>query len=191
MSLQAIPTHYLGRHFRSRLEARWVAFFYALGIKFDYEPEAYALPSGNYLPDFYIPKQARFPDPIWFEVKPEGSLESLTRFDDLLIQSRTRGAVLRSIPDREYDPDSETWWICEPIRDSTGQWGLAADFQYRFCDCPACGAIGFTFQGRADRIPCQCHPSHGDGKNYRDWSEKIKRAYALALSMRFDGLEGL
>lgn len=188
-TLQAIPTNYLGRAFRSRLEARWAAFFYALNVRFDYEPEAYSLPSGNYLPDFYIPKQPAFPDPIWFEVKPPGSMESLDRFDELLLLTHTRGAVLRSIPDREWEMNvDEEWWVYVPIRNASGEWGLGSDSCFRFCDCPVCSAIGFEFLGRAERISSCGHLPH---KTYRDWTPRLKRAYALALSMRFDGLEGL
>lgn len=62
--LQPIQTHYAGHHFRSRLEARWAVFFNTAGITWDYEPEGYALPSGRYLPDFWLPEQN-----TWLEVK--------------------------------------------------------------------------------------------------------------------------
>ena len=55
--IKPIPTCYRGRHFRSRLEARWAVFFDALGLEFMYEPEGYELPDGTrYLPDFYFPQ---------------------------------------------------------------------------------------------------------------------------------------
>lgn len=54
MTIQAIPTLYANRRFRSRVEARWAVFFDALGIEWDYEREGFALPSGPYLPDFWI-----------------------------------------------------------------------------------------------------------------------------------------
>lgn len=53
--IKAIETHYAGCRFRSRLEARWAVFFDAVGLEWQYEPEGFELPSGWYLPDFYLP----------------------------------------------------------------------------------------------------------------------------------------
>lgn len=62
----AIETVYKGILYRSRLEARWAAFFDRLPIEYDYEMEGFNLPSGiKYLPDFWLP-QVR----MWAEVKP-------------------------------------------------------------------------------------------------------------------------
>lgn len=58
--MKVIETPYHGVLFRSRTEARWAIFFDALGIKWIYEPEAYSLPSGNYLPDFFLPEHNLF-----------------------------------------------------------------------------------------------------------------------------------
>ncbi len=53
--IKAIETSYKGYRFRSRLEARWAVFFDSLGVKWEYELEGYALPSGRkYLPDFMV-----------------------------------------------------------------------------------------------------------------------------------------
>jgi len=54
-NIAAIPTEYRGMKFRSRLEARWAIFFDRLGLHWEYEPEAYALPDHTgYMPDFWI-----------------------------------------------------------------------------------------------------------------------------------------
>jgi hypothetical protein len=52
--MKAIETVYRGYRFRSRLEARWAVFFDTLGVKWEYEPEGFSLPSGPYLPDFFV-----------------------------------------------------------------------------------------------------------------------------------------
>jgi len=53
--IKAIETFYKGYRFRSRLEARWAVFLDALGVKWEYEPEGFELPSGKrYLPDFKV-----------------------------------------------------------------------------------------------------------------------------------------
>lgn len=60
----AIPTTYNGYKFRSRLEARWAVFLDSLGERFDYEVEGFNLPSGPYLPDYWLPRLN-----LWLEVK--------------------------------------------------------------------------------------------------------------------------
>ena len=55
MTIKAIETEYNGYRFRSRLEARWAVFLDALGVKYEYEPDGFVLPSGRrYLPDFRV-----------------------------------------------------------------------------------------------------------------------------------------
>jgi len=64
--LQALETPYNGYRFRSRLEARWAVFFDALALRYQYEPEGYALTDGrHYLPDFWLEDLQ-----VFFEVKP-------------------------------------------------------------------------------------------------------------------------
>lgn len=63
--ISSVPMTYAGVRFRSTLEADWAATLDALGIVWQYEPEAVRLPSGElYLPDFYLPEIA-----TWLEVK--------------------------------------------------------------------------------------------------------------------------
>lgn len=56
----AIPTKYAGVQFRSRLEARWAAFFDLLGFGWEYEP----LDLDGYIPDFVLCRH------VLVEVKP-------------------------------------------------------------------------------------------------------------------------
>lgn len=67
-SIPAIPTVYRGRKYRSRLEARWAAYFDMIGWQFEYEPTDL----GSWSPDFLIRTQAK---PILVEVKPITELE--------------------------------------------------------------------------------------------------------------------
>ncbi len=64
--IKAIQTCYQGYRFRSRLEARYAVFMDTVGIKWEYEKEGFHLPSGSYLPDFWLPKLE-----CWLEIKPE------------------------------------------------------------------------------------------------------------------------
>jgi hypothetical protein len=67
-SIKSLPSVYRGITFRSRLEARWAAYFDLLQIQWIYEPEGFELPSGNYCPDFEI-KSFYFKS-NYLEVKP-------------------------------------------------------------------------------------------------------------------------
>jgi len=49
-SIAAIPTEYNGRTYRSRLEARWAAFFDRVGLAHEYEP----FDLGEWSPDFLL-----------------------------------------------------------------------------------------------------------------------------------------
>lgn len=69
MTIKAIETRYAGCRFRSRLEARWAVFFDAMGMEWQYEPEGFELPSGWYLPDFYLPAGDMWGSAHWAEVK--------------------------------------------------------------------------------------------------------------------------
>lgn len=77
--MKAIPTHYLGYYFRSRLEARWAVFLETLQLHWRFEVQGYELPTGRYLPDFFL----RLHDSAlsdhqppgsgyWVEIKPDG-----------------------------------------------------------------------------------------------------------------------
>lgn len=63
---RAIETEYRGYKFRSRLEARWAVFFDRMRYDWTYEPEGFELPSGRYLPDFFI-KDFK----VYIEIKPK------------------------------------------------------------------------------------------------------------------------
>jgi hypothetical protein len=50
--------------FRSTLESRWAMAFELLKINWHYEPNRFPLPTGSYLPDFFLPEIG------WIEIKP-------------------------------------------------------------------------------------------------------------------------
>ena len=60
--MHAIPTLWRGVQFRSRLEARWAAFFTRIGWPWEYEP----VDLKGYIPDFILKLQ----NPVLVEVKP-------------------------------------------------------------------------------------------------------------------------
>jgi len=73
--MNARETTYHGHLFRSRLEARWAAFFDLMGWAWLYEP---AVELYNYIPDFIL----QFYKPLLVEVKPEFTLDDLAKHAD-------------------------------------------------------------------------------------------------------------
>lgn len=65
--MKAIPTRYRGIEYRSRLEARWAAFFDQLSWQHTYEP----FDLEGYIPDFLIHGER----PLLVEVKPAATVE--------------------------------------------------------------------------------------------------------------------
>lgn len=120
--IKAIPTFYKGYHFRSRLEAKWACFFDAVGISWLYEPEGFELPSGRYLPDFWLPDLG-----MWVEVKgrlPEpkygsdGGDRDLARMRDLVCQHGSSALMVGG------DPDIPGWWMGGEVGDASS--GMSA-----------------------------------------------------------------
>jgi hypothetical protein len=83
--LKAIETHYKGYRFRSRLEARWAVFFDALKEEWRYEDEGYVLPSGLYLPDFYLPRMD-----CWIEVKGKPPIQHEIELCEEIVQGSAK-----------------------------------------------------------------------------------------------------
>ena len=105
-TIKPIETLYNGMRFRSRLEARWAVFFDALGMKYEYEPEGYALQNGSaYLPDFYLPTEGMFA-----EVKPEreGAIDELKKVEQFVMDTKNVVLILPTIP-AHREPDF--WWF--------------------------------------------------------------------------------
>jgi hypothetical protein len=164
-----VRTEYQGIRYRSRLEARWAVFFDALAIKFQYEPR---VPRIAYLPDFFVAHQPRFPRSMYFEVKPAEYEPSDTIKPDSLAALHFPVGFLHAlrVPRAMHDG-------CEHEVFFGGSW----DESHGFCKCSSCGAIGFEFEGRSERIacPCQIHEEH------TDTADELVAAYRTAISYRF------
>ncbi len=186
----SLETRYAGCRFRSRLEARWAVFFDQAGVRWQYEPEAFGLPAGAYLPDFFLPDLRSRCDSgvvrrrgLWVEVKPFYDVHD-PRFASLAIETGVRVAVLDEPPTPEtvsaWNPDgSETnRWHCyypDGVNDSYHAW----------CACAECGAIGFEFEGRSGRIPC-CAANPANTKRNTADAAALLAAYEAARSFRFE-----
>jgi len=93
--IQAIETHYAGRRFRSRTEARWAVYFDAMGIPWEYEPQGYEWDGRRYLPDFLLPECG-----TWVEVK--GAAEALDT--SLMEEAVWRLPEVRARPGADQGP---------------------------------------------------------------------------------------
>lgn len=191
MKVQNLETTYRGQKFRSRLEARFAIFFDALNCEWQYEPEGFQLPSGNYLPDFYLPKVE---GGTWIEVKPYGKNtffgfvglgpkkhdKRLEEFSDFAGSNKNLFFIAHGIPSENY------FHHCS--YDSEGM--LEAPYDpFRWCFCGCGKTLGIQFDGRGDRVECSnryCAKSrHGD-KGYSHDHEKIVEAARIARTVRFE-----
>jgi hypothetical protein len=185
MTIQPIETHYAGCRFRSRLEARWAVFFDVLGIRWEYEPQGYVLPSGPYLPDFQLfglggdgcRCGATF---IWFEVKPPtGASDYDKRWTELAESTGLPLIVAFGMPRPDGDmicsDDYGTNWM--DLFEADG-----GDNNRAFCTCAVCGKLGITYEGRSGRVCAHGADDHGTSAN----DERILSAYRAARSARFE-----
>lgn len=97
-NIPAKPTEYAGVQFRSRLEARWAAFFDLLGWEWDYEPP---IQFRYWTPDFLL-KMSRA---VYVEVKP---IERMS----IEVMSWIDVALPPYAPD---DPTSDEWGMAEAM----------------------------------------------------------------------------
>lgn len=93
--MKGLDTFFDGYNFRSRLEARWAAYFKYVGIRYSYEALGVEIEKGSkYLPDFYLPDQK-----AWVEVKFEALKPfSYEQAKDLVIESNTPLIILDGDP---------------------------------------------------------------------------------------------
>lgn len=170
--IAAIQTSYNGVLYRSRQEARWAVFFDTLHIPFHYEYEGYSLPSGNYLPDFFLPEQDSF-----VEVKGKWpSDEEEQKASDLSAATVKRVFIF-------WGPLEPPDFSGPEISGKYVEGGV--DYSHWWCECPRCARLDIQFNGRADRISCGCQRSeHGD-KGYNSDSPRLVDAFARARRERF------
>ncbi len=178
-TVQALPTTYEGVQFRSRIEARWAVFFDHLGVRWDYEPEGFALPSGNYLPDFWLPDQD-----CYFEVKGTPPIEHESQLARELNEATGKRVMIaygRMPRRREIDscgPDFPGKWF-----DTIELYDRGWDNHYAWCICERCGTAGIEFDARSERLPCQCYPQINKRRNGDH--PRILLAYDIARTQRF------
>lgn len=79
MHIKAKPTKYCGVQFRSRTEAKYCMLFNMFDEPWTYESRRFPLPSGSYLPDFYL-----YDWNTWIEIKgPEPTRREMLLCEEL------------------------------------------------------------------------------------------------------------
>lgn len=130
---RGIPTTYRGTRFRSRIEARWAAFFDALKWPWTYEP----IDLAGYIPDFLLGFDAA---PLLVEVKPENEREALAQHLPRIAASGWPGEALivgASIWELEV-PHPLLGALARPVAAPWGtEWELG---EARSFWCISCGA---------------------------------------------------
>lgn len=105
--VKAIETKYGGCRFRSRTEARWAVFFDVVELGWQYEKEGFELPSGRYLPDFWLPEAK-----TWAEVKGGDFSEHEKALCRELAEATGYRCLMLNGP-----PDEIFYWAAEPNDD--------------------------------------------------------------------------
>jgi hypothetical protein len=92
---QATKTIYNGQEFRSKLEAKWAAFFDLIGFKWEYEPKNDLF--RGWLPDFAIWQEGQIVycevKPLWLGKFPTELAQNITK-SEILSQSEIKVAIL-------------------------------------------------------------------------------------------------
>jgi hypothetical protein len=112
-TIAAIPTVYRGRRYRSRLEARWAAFFDLLGWQHEYEP----FDLGKWSPDFLLFRDRK--RQFFVEIKPiaDFDVDVADRMWGAAQSSGDIGLLLLGVAPTKFGPDDDPmidlgwrWW---------------------------------------------------------------------------------
>ena len=142
-TIASIPTRYKGRQYRSRLEAKWAAFFDLCGWNAEYEP--YDL--GEWSPDFLLHGADKA---ILVEVKPIRAFdyETADKMANAATLARFNGELLLvgSTPFELTNGDNSEWlgWLCDsvdPWHSSSLPGEIAADDAYFVEDFYPCWMV--------------------------------------------------
>jgi hypothetical protein len=134
VTTSAIPTQFAGINFRSRLEAKWAAFFELCGWHWHYEP----LDLNGYIPDFIVQMQRD----VLFEVKP------FLRFDDPQVD-----AAIKKIEQSGWPKQRDAVVVGSVLiptascYDTAPPHGLGVMMETDCCSagrCASCGHISFS-----------------------------------------------
>lgn len=168
--IKAIPTDYRGTHFRSRLEAKWAAFFDLVGWPWQYEP----IDLNGYIPDFVLPLYK----PIVVEVKPELYLQQLfqhrKRIEDSGWDKEAMIVGADTFQNEFEDAAIGILWERHHERDVSGNWACSI-----FHKCTKCNS--WSFHHEEWTWSCRVQGCY-EGDHYLDKPEPetLRRLFAEA-----------
>lgn len=192
----AIPTLYNGVQFRSRLEARWAAFFDLLGWRWTYEPVDLA----GYIPDFFIELGAPplyfaesgiYSDKFLVEVKPDAE----TVLDEAVAKAFEAGwtgpvVVLGSHP--RIPPKDESYTHIKGLMAGDLAW-IETEHGWGRLMCPIflgvcvhCGGFALSIQpgGDGDLTHCLfCDTKQSPQNSFFLLPQVIERLWAMASNL--------
>ncbi len=178
LEIKPIQTKFRGNFFRSRLEARWAAVLHNLELDYVYEPEGFVLPSGKYLPDFWV-KDLK----MYIEIKPDrmSDLEHAKAYE-LGILTRRDVAVFHGQP---WHDEYHVTLFSEFSEFGGSEWCRCELGECRDCERLQIITIdtGMFVQHPPDFRCCaeeSCYSKHSDQ------SQRIMTAFNYARSQRFE-----
>jgi hypothetical protein len=165
MAVTAIPTSYGGQRFRSRLEAKWAAFFDRAEWRWSYEPDDL----DGCVPDFKLWLHR----PVLIEVKPVQWDDSLTD-EDIMMSARTKiihsgyqGEALllgtRIVTGDEYPHQRIGAIMHVEVNGDVSPWYPAFAFR-----CDACGR--FSFADEINSWHCRVKGCYDGDGHLGDWN---------------------
>ena len=199
---------YKGRGFTTATEARWAAFFDALGIEWEYGTGGLGLEKAGWCGGlFHLPRLN-----AWVEARPwpqglrhgefwprhlawaQGSDSRLLfpRFSRLFVicgaprmLAAEPGRLREAAADDGDNPvDDKRVDEKQAVYGATAARPFAYDAfaaeqpGYLWCECPCCGALGIEFDGRADLL-CECN-AHSGQPLRNPLSDRLVAAYRAA-----------
>lgn len=156
MAVISIPTDYNGVRFRSRLEARWAAFFDRCNWRWSYEPNDF----DGYIPDFSL----RFRVPMLVEIKPlqwdesESDEEIMQAVRTKAVHAGIKGEFLLLGTNIIPGPHQRLGMIMsvDHATDEVTPWEFAFAFK-----CEHCGS--FSFGAENNSWHCRVRGCYDDG----------------------------
>jgi hypothetical protein len=119
-TIEAKPTTYHGVNFRSRLEARWAAFYDSYDYRWAYEP----IDFGSWSPDFLLTHKT-YTD--FVEVKPILDFDKETGDKMMKHSSGNGGLLLCGLGPCQCWLNTKGWWEPFVFEDSESHWNAAGN----------------------------------------------------------------
>lgn len=205
-AIRPIETRYKGYRFRSRLEARWAVFFDAMGVRWEYEEQGYAIDGVPYLPDFVLRTpnvlRADLQRQVFVEIKPEQWFDEDGRDEYRKMLSRLSELTGCDVLVLIGAPGSRWWPHAVPDRDGeggqfvedhTGGGFIVSPHMnepiktVQIAECRGCGAFAYATHWMDYAVPF-CGPDrfYCDSDRYPIVGARTKAATAASRAARFE-----